>query len=494
MKAAGDGPVQGRRRSWERKTLLVIFDSISGLNTEWSAMKESSRMSDGTVRALRLACIGAGAALCLLGLFGRFAGLASGMAFTLNEALTIFAGAVLVCAGLLGRRFPNAYRRAAVLLLNTILALLVLELLSLGIMKVLVLTGAGSPEGTGTARDVGAPVRADTPPLWYEPYLVWRGIPDLPEPESSDSLGFRITPGSSADPEDIGIHVFGSSLVWGLGVPDSATVTAHMVRILEDRFERPFRIMNHGVVGWVSTQQLLQLIFLLRDGLRPDIVIFINGFNDVLSAYQSGSAGNHYKLEPIASRVEGRTDTAPSPSVLEQTAWSTNTAHLLQTLGYRRPARTEGFEDERDATPSRSEGLSEEVAEVYRRNMRFVSVLGNAHGYRSFFFLQPSVWTGGKPLTEHEQVVRTGGFPGYPDGSDPAYIEYFRRSYARIDSIMGTEDGFSSLAGVFDTVVQTVYFEPSGCHVTAEANRMIAEYVCDRISPAVSAVMEPDGR
>jgi len=449
-------------------------------------LDDSRRLSDKAVSALRRAGAGVGTVLCLAGLFGRCLGLASGPSFNPNQGLVVLSGLILVLAGVLGRRFSRAYRAFAVILLNMLMLLLVLELASFGVMKAIIAFGGDPSGGTGQSSGIEMPARSNEPPNRYEPYLLWKTLPDLPPPESSDSLGRRVTTGTSSDPGALSIHVFGSSLVWGLGVPDSSTIPSQMAAILGETLERPVSIVNHGVVGWVSTQEVIHLMLLLRDGLRPDIVIFIDGFNDVVSAYQSGVPGAHYKLFIIGARVEGRTGQSPAPSVIGQLIRGTNTADLAQALGYEPPVRTEIVEREESVSATAQAGiLASRTAALYARNLDLVVRLSEAYGFRCYFLLQPAIWAGDKPLTEHERQVRAGGFPGYPDGSDPFYTGLFTSAYGAMDSIMGSRENALSLVGAFDTVTATLYQSPSGCHVTPEANRILAEAVCSLILPGL---------
>jgi len=54
-----------------------------------------------------------------------------------------------------------------------------------------------------------------------------------------------------------------------------------------------------------------------------------------------------------------------------------------------------------------------------------------------------------------------------------------------MDSIMGSRENALSLVGAFDTVTATLYQSPSGCHVTPQANRILAGAVCSLILPGL---------
>jgi lysophospholipase L1-like esterase len=99
--------------------------------------------------------------------------------------------------------------------------------------------------------------------------------------------------------------------VWGTGSPDWATTPAFLQSGLQALKGRPVRVVNFGESGWVSSQGLIELIWQLKSGNYPDLVLFYDGSNDVYAAYQSGRAGVHQNLDEITARMHGQNSPHP---------------------------------------------------------------------------------------------------------------------------------------------------------------------------------------
>ncbi len=80
------------------------------------------------------------------------------------------------------------------------------------------------------------------------------------------------------------IWIFGGSAVYGTSVPDWATLPSYLSSTLNTSMDC-VRVVNLGVEGYVSNQELILLLELLKTGKRPNIVIFYDGFNDADSRY-----------------------------------------------------------------------------------------------------------------------------------------------------------------------------------------------------------------
>jgi hypothetical protein len=100
--------------------------------------------------------------------------------------------------------------------------------------------------------------------------------------------------------------------------------------------------------------------------------------------------------------------------------------------------------------------------------------LGRAYGFRCVFAWQPTVWTGSKPLTPEEAVIAGGGTPGYEFAGDPAMRDLLLRSYAIYEQTMTDSLGEFSLTGAFDSVPERVYTDPSGVHLNALGDSILA--------------------
>jgi hypothetical protein len=70
------------------------------------------------------------------------------------------------------------------------------------------------------------------------------------------------------------IWVFGGSTVFGMGVPDWATMPSQLLAVLNEGSLGCVQVTNLGVEAYVSTQEVLLLLEELKAGRRPDITVF----------------------------------------------------------------------------------------------------------------------------------------------------------------------------------------------------------------------------
>ncbi len=444
-------------------------------------------LSDGAVRLLRIAALAAGALLVATALLADVTGLSGGPGISRNQLLFAVAGAVLLAAGALGRRFASLYRGAALLLLNLIAVLLLLEMLSLVGLKLL--SGGELSERAEKAGREGfiAGERSVTISS-YVPWVLWRSEPSYEgDPATIDGEGRRVTPGSADSQDAVEVAVLGGSAIWGACVGDSGTVPAHLVGELSGRLGRPVRVRNLAQNAWTSTQEVIELMLELRSGRVPDAVVLCDGFNDVWAAYESGLAGVHHSLEPISARIEGRDAGFASVDPLALLLGGTNTGMLVS----RAAATARGPEGASRMLCYRAMGLEAgplagEVAEVYLRNASLVEHLADAYGFEALFAWQPVLWLGEKELTEYELAVEAGGFEGYPAGGDPALHELLAAAYARYGESRPDTSRYLLLTGIFDDVREGVYVDHTGVHLSPEGNAMVAEALAERLEPLLS--------
>lgn len=131
----------------------------------------------------------------------------------------------------------------------------------------------------------------------YDETLGWRNIPNwrattFDHPLSINAKGLRDTDHSYEKPKGTKrILVLGDSYAWGYGVADDEVFAA----VLESRLteqDLPWEVINTGVSGWGTDQQLL---YLQNEGIKynPDVVLlaFFIG-NDI----DNNLAANQYSL------------------------------------------------------------------------------------------------------------------------------------------------------------------------------------------------------
>lgn len=263
-------------------------------------------LSDGTVRTARKVAVSLGCLLVLVACLADLLGLSAGSGFSGNQVAFGAAGIVLIVAGILGRRFPRFYRGTAVLLLNVIIVLILLEFLSLVIVKLI--DNDRFSERAQRLEEAGSDNLERTVLVSrYVPWVMWRSMRSYPgDPVTVSENGYRLTPGASEAPDAYRLFTFGGSAMWGAGVGDSCTIAAFLQRGLEELVDGPVSVSNMAQNAHTSTQEIIELMLQLRSGNIPDFVVFYDGFNDVWAAYESGIAGVHHSFDVISARIEGR--------------------------------------------------------------------------------------------------------------------------------------------------------------------------------------------
>lgn len=433
--------------------------------------------SDRCVKTLRAASLCLGALMIAAALLSDRAGLSVEGGMGRNQIGFIVVGLAFVSAGILGRKFPGCYRGIALLLLNTAVAVVLLEAVALVLLKVV------NPECMRVhARKVTEghleQIQSNVFQGVYAPFVVWRSNPLL----NCDSVtitedNYRLVPGASEDPEAYKVFLFGGSAMWGTGVSDSNTIAGFLQADMDSVMSRPVSVSNFAQVAHSSSQELVELVLQLRAGNVPDCVIFYDGFNDVWGAYESGAAGGHHSQKAIAARVEGRPEAFTTVSPLRAVLTNTNTFLLVSAL---RGSVRERPLEVRDLATYRTMGietdtLAGQIFETYIGNCSVVSSLSESYDFRCLFVWQPTVWYGDKRLTDFENEIVHGGFGSFLAGGDPAFRELLCASYELYESGLADTLPFISLAGLFDGEVNEVYTDHCGAHVNSAANRVIAD-------------------
>lgn len=129
-----------------------------------------------------------------------------------------------------------------------------------------------------------APVRQmlgemrDERDIGYAPLVEYRMKPFTGQYVTIGSDGWRAAPRVDADGAKV--FVFGGAAVFGVANADGHTIPAYLDTLLLEA-GKSVRVSNFGVPGWNSTQERIALEQLLVAGSKPDLAIFIDGFEDL---------------------------------------------------------------------------------------------------------------------------------------------------------------------------------------------------------------------
>lgn len=288
----------------------------------------------------------------------------------------------------------------------------------------------------------------------YHPYVIWRRAPYAGTQISIEPGGLRRTTGITCGDDSLQVFVLGGSALWGTGSPDWGTIPSHLANALSDA-GRPACVRNYGESAWVSTQEVLQLVLMLKEGEVPDLVLFYDGWNEISTRYQNGLPDAHANLYDVKRKFER------SPARL---LWqSTTAAKLYDKVATRLRLRKPYLERHRLQEESLEE-VPESIRARYLRNIEIVDALAERYGFRYAFFWQPMILAEEKLLTaEERRIVEISSV--HPD-----LTQLTQRTYRLMKETRHSH--FSYLGDVFRQVPRTVYLD--WVHVDPDANRLVA--------------------
>jgi hypothetical protein len=134
----------------------------------------------------------------------------------------------------------------------------------------------------------------------------------------------------------------------------------------------------------------------LKAGRKPDIAIFYDGINESLvGGFSPGIPTAHWNFEMIKTRVENGADSKLG---------LLNNSHSFQLIKW----LLENYGQK--GLPSSSDRelttRAQATLQNYETNLRLVCMLASAYGFKTYFFWQPALAHGAKPLAPFEQELK----------------------------------------------------------------------------------------
>ncbi len=310
----------------------------------------------------------------------------------------------------------------------------------------------------------------------WHPYFYFRQRPFEGRTIHVDAAGRRQTWRSSetakASEPVPRIYLLGGSTVWGVGARDEGTIPSALARELNRRGIRA-EVVNLAEIGHVGTQQALALQLALRGGERPDLVVAIDGVNDVLAAYQNGVPG--WPQNEANRRREfaaTRTVTALAVEITRRLLADSALLRLAQAVGAR--LRTGAGAVATFAPPADTgRSLSQQAAGILAieaENRAWIRNLGERFGFDCQFYRQPVLFTK-RSLRPFEQEER-------------AKYAAFAPLYEAVEEQARAAGEPLCLGPVLDEEPGLVYLD--FCHLTESANARLAAAIADAVAAALA--------
>jgi len=283
--------------------------------------------------------------------------------------------------------------------------------------------------------------------------------------------------------------------------------------------------LNLTAGGYKEPQQLMSVVYLLALGAEIDVLVNIDGFNDITLYPTEDAPAGAFPAFPRAwhRRVEGALQGGTLRFMLQRvqleqrraafarafSGWPwrhLNTANLVYVALdrdiERRLAVTDhqllGAEDTaRAARPAKgpeirfaneTETLAYLVA-LWQRSSRLLDGLARASGAHYYHFLQPNQYVPeSKPMTADERAtaVKTTRYAGLVHAGYPMLQRAGRE--LRAEGVR-----FVDLTGAFAGHVEPIYIDAC-CHVSRHGNAIVADLVFDAIRRALEQPPAPTPR
>lgn len=298
----------------------------------------------------------------------------------------------------------------------------------------------------------------------YQPYILWRRAPFNGSAISINADGIRRTLHTHCEADTFTVWMFGDSVMWGWGSPDSETIPS-LVAADYEKAGRPVCIVNYGEKGWANTQELIALIEELKHtDHKPNAVLFYDGGTEAFTAYENKQVDVHSNYLEFKNYFEGLSgNKKPGFSYMRQT----NTYRRLEYIAGRVSDKLgHGDETEVSFTENDAQRLAPGIMQNYQQNMDIISLLAKQYGFRPIFAWYPNMAVGHKQLTEDEEEVRRSLEKKFP-GMELIY----RAAYARCRSV--SRPDLYYLGDLLDDVQSTLYMGIA--HLTAAGNQIAAD-------------------
>lgn len=310
----------------------------------------------------------------------------------------------------------------------------------------------------------------------YHPFLGWtyEGM-HSPYVNTEPDMARR-TIGNPNDPSLPVIWFFGGSTTWGIYAKDAETIPSRVSQILNK--EKPqATVVNYGHVSYNSNQELMYLLLLLKEGKRPDIVVFYDGCNDLrsspelvrneqnvrdmlgdMNALVFPKAALAYRTLPDLLS-DGRRLITDHIKIIHY-PWQFFSPIIKRLWGLPVPNRP---------LPPTDTRIAAHTVENYKKNADVISALSRGYGFRYLLLWQPTIY--GKPLTEEElRFPKTD--PLLRSASDLTNEQFARDPLPN----------FINLSDIYKDESDTPIFTDE-CHVIPEANFTVARHISKALQP-----------
>lgn len=308
--------------------------------------------------------------------------------------------------------------------------------------------------------------------LSYEPFLAW-AREDYSGQHVNVENGVRKTYNPGAEPPAaLELYAFGGSTMWGIGSRDEHTIPSYLSKLAEAH-GMPLKVSNYAEKAYVNWQEVVRLSELCAQGDIPDLVIFLDGANDIYTKLQNPDMSRvHMNVRDFRRRFE---KWHPDHHIGDWLRRYSMVHKIAGRLGVKLVQRRTKAQQ---VPPAGSEETAEAVVDIYRENVEFVRSLARQYGFQVWFFWQPMVTT--KADRSEEEKKYTFAYKRIPEVNDVSR------------EMISAEQLAVDLSDVFDDHPETLYID--WVHLGEEGNRIVAQRIYQHIEPTLEILLNSGPR
>ena len=197
------------------------------------------------------------------------------------------------------KRGVGFYKLVAIILTNTIITLIVVNVFSAIVNKIwdtkiqheknrLIQSLFAEKYHDYTAPQLREILKENTRERIYEyaPYVGYKQRAASLKYMHITAPGFRWSTDNGPWPpsaNNLNVFVYGASTTFGDRVTDDETIPSQLQQYLKGKSDKPVKVYNFGTPSYFSTLERIQFANMLAQGLVPDLAVFIDGNLDALS-------------------------------------------------------------------------------------------------------------------------------------------------------------------------------------------------------------------
>jgi hypothetical protein len=181
------------------------------------------------------------------------------------------------------------------------------------------------------------------------------------------------------DTSALNVFVLGGSTTFGFLMDDDHTIPSYLQQFVRAASNKHINVYNFGRPGYMSTQELLLYLSLLRDEHVPNVAIFIDGLNDCQEWTATPTYDSQWPDAYVYSAIEAQKK-GVGYMILQRVPMTGLSGWIAAKLGL----------DRRNEIPPTNAEIQAFIVKRWLKNKKAIEALSGAYGVKTAFVWQPA--------------------------------------------------------------------------------------------------------